>query len=162
MTCPSGSWSSSSLAKEVTKDMGIPIAGSRIAVGAAVQQLSSQIHILTTSPFREPMGDDFIQRDPIGVGALIAPWSSRGFEIAEKVDPSLPTGSPNVSTLLVGKGSTVASLLSTHPDVDMVAFTGSSEIGVQIQKGADDNVKRVSQELGGESAHNILPCADPT
>jgi len=175
------------LAAAVTLDMGMPLAGSRIAVGAAILQFSSLLDALPNYAFRETVGDHIIQKDAIGVAALVPPWNYPALQMAEKVAPALAAGCTvilkpaeitshagvvfaeimdaagtpaGVFNLLVGKGSTVGTLLSRHPGVDMVAFTGSTDVGIQVQKDAADTVKRVSQELGGKSAHIILSDAD--
>ena len=62
--------------------------------------------------------------------------------------------------MVLGRGSVIGTALSTHPDVDMIAFTGSTKVGVQVQRDAAPTVKRVSLELGGKSAHIVLPDAD--
>jgi len=59
-----------------------------------------------------------------------------------------------------GTGDTVGSRISSHPDIDMVSFTGSTRAGVLVAKSAADTVKRVHQELGGKSANILLPDAD--
>jgi aldehyde dehydrogenase (NAD+) len=61
-----------------------------------------------------------------------------------------------VFNMVQGKGSEIGSALSTHPDVDLVSFTGSEEVGIQIAKDAAGTVKRVCQELGGKSAFIVL------
>lgn len=128
-----------------------------------------------------------MQKDAIGVVALIPPWNYPALQMAEKVAPALAAGCTmilkpaeitshagvvfaeimdaanlpaGVFNLLVGKGSTVGDALSKHPGIDMVAFTGSTAVGIQVQKDAADTVKRVSLELGGKSAHIVLPDAD--
>ncbi|MRT33135.1 aldehyde dehydrogenase family protein, partial [Xylella fastidiosa subsp. multiplex] len=58
------------------------------------------------------------------------------------------------------RGSIIGTALSRHRDVDMIAFTGSTGVGIDVQKNAADTVKRVSLELGGKSPHIILPDAD--
>lgn len=67
---------------------------------------------------------------------------------------------PGVFNMVAGKGSVVGTALSRHPDVDMIAFTGSTKVGVQVQQDAAVTIKRVGLELGGKSAHIILPDAD--
>jgi aldehyde dehydrogenase (NAD+) len=67
---------------------------------------------------------------------------------------------PGVFNLINGDGPTVGEALSRHPDVDMVSFTGSMRAGVQVAKNAADTVKRVHQELGGNSANIVLPDVD--
>lgn len=67
---------------------------------------------------------------------------------------------PGVFNLVNGDGPTVGNALSSHPDIDMMSFTGSTRAGIQVAKAAADTVKRVSQELGGKSANIILDDAD--
>ena len=175
------------MAVAVTKDMGMPIAGSRIATGAAMLQFQAMIDLLPTYPFQSAVGDYLVHKDPIGVAVLIPPWNYPSLQMAEKVAPALAAGCTvilkpaeivshsgevfaeimdaagvpaGVFNLLVGKGSVIGTALSKHPDVDMVAFTGSTPVGIQVQKDAADTVKRVSLELGGKSAHIVLPAAD--
>ena len=72
-------------------------------------------------------------------------------------DAGLPAG---VFNLVDGDGPTVGNALSSHPEIDMVSFTGSVRAGVLVAKAAADTVKRVTQELGGKSANVLLPDAD--
>ena len=72
-------------------------------------------------------------------------------------DAGVPAG---VFNLVNGDGPTVGAVLSSHPDVDMVSFTGSTRAGVQVAKNAADTVKRVCQELGGKSANIMLDDVD--
>jgi aldehyde dehydrogenase (NAD+) len=67
---------------------------------------------------------------------------------------------PGVFNLVNGDGATVGSALTSHPDVDMVSFTGSTRAGVQVALNAAPTVKRVAQELGGKSANIVLDDAD--
>jgi aldehyde dehydrogenase (NAD+) len=65
-----------------------------------------------------------------------------------------------VFNLVQGTGDAVGSRISSHPDIDMVSFTGSTRAGILVAKSAADTVKRVHQELGGKSPNIILPDAD--
>src|SRR5450755_3668726 len=67
---------------------------------------------------------------------------------------------PGVFNLVNGDGFTVGAALSSHPDVAMVSFTGSTRAGVAVATAAAPTVKRVTQELGGKSANIILEDAD--
>jgi acyl-CoA reductase-like NAD-dependent aldehyde dehydrogenase len=67
---------------------------------------------------------------------------------------------PGVFNLLNGEGNVVGAALSSHPDVDMVAITGSLEAGRAVARAAADTVKRVQQELGGKGPNIILEDAD--
>jgi aldehyde dehydrogenase (NAD+) len=87
----------------------------------------------------------------------IAPLS--GLLFAEFVDQAgFPKG---VFNLVNGDGVGVGSQLSSHPDVDMVSFTGSTRAGIAISKAAADSLKRVSLELGGKGANIIFADAEP-
>ena len=65
-----------------------------------------------------------------------------------------------VFNLVNGDGPGVGTALSTHPDIDMMSFTGSTRAGILVARNAADTVKRVSQELGGKSANVVLSDAD--
>ncbi len=67
---------------------------------------------------------------------------------------------PGVFNLVNGDGPGVGTALSSHPDIDMISFTGSSRAGVLIAKAAADTIKRVHQELGGKSANILLDDVD--
>ncbi len=69
----------------------------------------------------------------------------------------MPTG---VFNLVIGRGSVVGKALSSHPDVDMISFTGSTRAGTEVGDAAAHTVKRVSLELGGKSANIVLEDAD--
>ena len=74
-------------------------------------------------------------------------------------EAGVPAG---VFNLVNGDGPEVGAALSSHPDVDMMSFTGSTRAGVEVAKNAAPTVKRVAQELGGKSANIILDDADFT
>lgn len=86
----------------------------------------------------------------------ISPLS--GLLFAELVhDAGLPAGVVNV---LSGDGATVGAAMASHPDIDMVSFTGSTRAGILVAKAAADTVKRVHQELGGKSANIVFDDVD--
>src|SRR5204862_6460043 len=88
--------------------------------------------------------------------AELTPLSAlRLAELAREADR--PDGVINV---LVGKGSIVGQRLVEHRDVAKIGFTGSTEVGRQVMKGAADSIKRVTLELGGKSANVIFADAD--
>jgi aldehyde dehydrogenase (NAD+) len=175
------------MAMAVTIDMGIPLAHSRVAVSAAVSQFSMLAEVLTDFRFEQRHGQHILRKEPIGVCGLIPPWNYPALQMAEKVAPALAAGCtvvlkpaelvshasqvfaeimdsagtpPGVFNMVLGRGSVVGTALSTHGDVDMMAFTGSTQVGVQVQRDAAESVKRVSLELGGKSAHLVLPDAN--
>ncbi len=82
----------------------------------------------------------------------VAPYSAQIF--TEIIDAAgVPAG---VYNLVYGDGAGVGVALSSHPDIDMVSFTGSTRAGVEVAKNAAPTVKRVTQELGGKSPNIVL------
>jgi phenylacetaldehyde dehydrogenase len=126
-------------------------------------------------------------REPIGVVGQIIPWNFPLLMAAWKLGPALATGCTVVlkpaeqtplSALLLGEliqeagipdgvvnivpgfGETAGAALAAHPDVDKVAFTGSTEVGKLILQAAAGNLKKVSLELGGKSPNVVLSDVD--
>jgi len=86
----------------------------------------------------------------------VAPFS--GYIFAEIMHAAgVPAG---VFNLVNGDGPGVGAAISSHPDIDMVSFTGSTRAGIEVAKAAAPTVKRVAQELGGKSPNIILEDAD--
>ena len=176
------------LAQVVCDEMGAPIQFARDAqVWAGRAHLEAAIAALEKFEFEEQRGTTRIIREGIGVVGLITPWNWPLNQIVTKVAPAIAAGCtmvlkpseiaplsgiifaeimhaagvpPGVFNLVNGDGPTVGQTLASHPDVDMVSFTGSTRAGVMVAKTAADTVKRVTQELGGKSANIILADAD--
>ena len=137
--------------------------------------------------FEEQVGTSTVVLEPVGVCAFITPWNWPLNQIVAKVGPALAAGCTmvlkpseiaplngiivaeileeagvpaGVFNLVQGDGPTVGAALSSHPEVDMVSFTGSTRAGIEVAKNAAPTVKRVAQELGGKSANIILDDAD--
>ncbi|HSW17732.1 MAG TPA: aldehyde dehydrogenase family protein [Ramlibacter sp.] len=169
-----------------TEQMGAP----RSAVGvarAAVEAFQQAIVTLCAYEFETPMADHIVRREPIGVCGLISAWNHPVQILCTKLAPALAAGCTVVAkpseftpvsaiqlaeilhaagvpkgvfNLVNGDGPTVGNALASHPDVEMVSFTGSTRAGIQVALAAAPTVKRVCQELGGKSANIILPDAD--
>jgi len=132
-------------------------------------------------------GRDFIRREPMGVCVGIIPWnfplSMACWKIAQAIimgntivlkpakstplsalimgEAAKAAGIPRgVINILPGSGGELGKILCTHPDVDKIAFTGSTEVGREIMRLSSDTVKKVTLELGGKSANIILDDAD--
>ncbi len=126
-------------------------------------------------------------REPVGVVGQIIPWNFPLMMAAWKIAPALAAGCTivlkpaeqtplsalrlgeliqevgipdGVVNIVTGFGETAGAALAEHPDVDKVAFTGSTEVGKLIVKAAAENLKRVSLELGGKSPAIVFPDAD--
>jgi acyl-CoA reductase-like NAD-dependent aldehyde dehydrogenase len=133
------------------------------------------------------LGGGVMVREPVGVVAAITPWNYPLHQIALKVAPALAAGCtvvlkpsevtplnafvlaevideaglpPGVFNLVTGVGPVVGEALVSHPEVDMISFTGSTRAGKRVAELAAQGVKRVALELGGKSANVILEDAD--
>ena len=129
-----------------------------------------------------------ITYEPIGVCGLITPWNWPINQIALKVVPALATGCTmvlkpseiapisamlfaemideagfpsGVFNLVNGDGAGVGTQLSSHPDIDLVSFTGSTRAGRLISKNAADTIKRVCLELGGKGGNIVFADSCP-
>src|SRR5262245_9348677 len=129
----------------------------------------------------------YTQREPIGVVGQIIPWNFPLLMAAWKLGPALATGCTvvlkpaeqtplsalrlgeliqeagfpdGVVNIVTGFGETAGAALASHPDVDKIAFTGSTEVGKIIVRAASNDLKKVSLELGGKSPNIIMEDAD--
>lgn len=136
----------------------------------------------------EEGSDSHIVYEPIGVCGLITPWNWPINQIALKVIPAFATGCTmvlkpseiaplsamlfaemiheagfpaGVFNLVNGNGEGVGSQISSHPDINMVSFTGSTRAGKLISKNASETIKRVCLELGGKGGNIIFRDAYP-
>jgi aldehyde dehydrogenase (NAD+) len=176
------------LGEAVTEEMGAPLSlGCGFHSGLGAGHLQTAIEVLREFKFEEERGVTMIRREPIGVCGLITPWNWPMNQTCVKMFPALAVGCTmilkppqlapysaqilaeimhkagtpaGVFNMIQGKGTVVGTALSTHEDVDMISFTGSEPVGVQISKDAADTVKRVGLELGGKSAWVILDDED--
>ncbi len=176
------------LGAAITEEMGAPSGlanGFHTFLGSG--HLATVIDVLKNFKFEEIRGATMIRREPIGVCGLITPWNWPLNQVAVKVFPAIATGCTmilkppqlapysaqilaeiidsaglpaGVFNMIQGSGSVIGTALSTHEDVDMISFTGSEQVGVQISKDAAPTVKRVGLELGGKSAWIMLDDAD--
>jgi acyl-CoA reductase-like NAD-dependent aldehyde dehydrogenase len=132
-------------------------------------------------------GVDMTFREPLGVVGLIVPWNFPLNIASWKLGPALACGNTivikpaeltplsalrlaelaldagipeGVLNVLVGKGSVVGRCLVEHPHVAKIGFTGSTEVGVEVMRGAAATIKRVTLELGGKSANVVFADAD--
>ncbi|HTS56276.1 MAG TPA: aldehyde dehydrogenase family protein [Terriglobales bacterium] len=179
---------SEEMAQAISCEMGAPISLSRAAqVPSGLAHLSEIVRVLAHFKFEELKGSTLMRKEPIGVCGLITPWNWPMNQITCKVGPALAAGctmvlkpseiaplSSNlfaqilhqagvpagVFNLVNGSGPTVGATLASHPDVDMVSFTGSTRAGIAVASNAAPTVKRVTQELGGKSANIVLDDAD--
>ncbi|HSL72062.1 MAG TPA: aldehyde dehydrogenase family protein, partial [Longimicrobiales bacterium] len=130
---------------------------------------------------------NYTLREPVGVVGAIIPWNFPLLMAAWKVAPALACGNtvvlkpaeqtpltalelgwiaaevglpPGVLNVVPGLGETAGAALVQHPDVDKIAFTGSTAVGKLIMREAADTLKKVSLELGGKSPNIVFEDAD--
>jgi acyl-CoA reductase-like NAD-dependent aldehyde dehydrogenase len=161
----------------------LPAASSMNFEWAAYNCRSLMGHTIPASP------DElvYLQREPIGVIAIITPWNVPLMMVVEKLAPALTIGNtciikppsidslealrfaelldtlglpPGTVNVVTGPGGTVGEALSSHRNIDMVAFTGSCEVGKEIMASASQTVKRLQLELGGKNPVIVLDDAD--
>ncbi len=175
-------------AQAMSTEMGAPIEWARGAQAWAGQvHIEAAIKAAEEMTWEYSRGTTRIVYEGIGVCGLITPWNWPMNQIACKVAPALLAGCTmvlkpseiaplsgvlfaevchaagvpaGVFNLVNGTGPEVGARLSSHPEVDMVSFTGSTRAGTAVAANAAPTVKRVAQELGGKSANIILPTAD--
>ena len=175
------------IAEVITSEVGTPINYSKMAmVGTPRVVARSYAKILDSFEWEEEVRNSLIVKEPIGVVGMITPWNFPLHQIIGKVAPALASGCTmilkpskeaplnafiladiihecgvpaGVFNLVSGHGREIGESIS-HPDVDMVSFTGSTAAGVSVSKAASETVKRVTLELGGKSANIILDAAD--
>lgn len=139
------------------------------------------------SGWKQGMFHAYTLREPVGVVGQIIPWNFPLLMAAWKLGPALATGCTivlkpaeqtpltalrlgeliqeagipdGVVNIVPGYGETAGAALAAHPDVDKIAFTGSTEVGKLILQAAAGNLKKVSLELGGKSPNIIFDDAD--
>ena len=176
------------IARTITREVGMPIKLSeRIQAPLPATVAADCAALARGFAFEETVGSSRVVCEPVGVVACITPWNYPLHQIVAKVAPALAAGCTvvlkpsevapltayllaevveasglpaGVFNLVSGKGEVVGEALVTHPDVDMVSFTGSTRAGRRISELAAATVKRVTLELGGKSACILLDDAD--
>ncbi|WP_206184820.1 aldehyde dehydrogenase family protein [Thermoactinospora rubra] len=176
------------LARTIATDMGAPY-GFALKVQTLMPAgvLASYAQLAESHPRERRVGNSLVVKEPVGVVGAITPWNYPLHQIVCKVAPALAAGCtvvlkpsevaplaayalaeifhevglpPGVFNLVSGVGPVVGEAIATHPEIDMVSFTGSSAVGRRVAALASETVKRVALELGGKSATIILPDAD--
>ena len=178
------------MAEVISIEMGAPIDFSRAAQApSGTNAIEDFLNQLKKFEFEEQLDDSDNQLiyEPKGVCALITPWNWPISQVALKVIPAIAAGCTmvlkpseiapldsmlfadmleeagcpaGVFNLVNGDGAGVGSQLTSHPDIDMVSFTGSTRAGALISHNAADDFKRVGLELGGKGANIIFADAD--
>lgn len=176
------------IAQAISQEMGAPISFARdVQSKVAVEHARQAVATLREYKFERQLKTSIVVREPIGVCGFITAWNwplnlimtkfayaiAAGCTVVLKPSELAPlsaclladcvhaAGFPaGVFNLVNGDGPTVGRAIASHPDIDLVSFTGSTRAGIEVAKNAAETVKRVHQELGGKSANILLPDAD--
>ena len=176
------------MALAIAREVGMPLKMARaVQVGGPTWHWGNFAKVARNFEWEKKVGNSLVVREAIGVVGCITPWNFPLSQITLKVAPALVAGCtvvlkpseiapvnamilaeviheaglpPGVFNLVNGMGPVVGEVLATHPEVDMVSFTGSTRAGKRVSELASQSVKRVALELGGKSASVILDDAD--
>lgn len=176
------------IAAIIANEVGMPVPmATAVQAGMPAGVMASYAKLLGDFSFEEQVGNAQIVKEPIGVVGCITPWNFPLHQIVCKVAPALAAGCTvvlkptevapltafllaeicedvglpaGVFNLVTGYGASVGEAIASHPDVDMVSFTGSTRAGKRVSELAAKTVKRVALELGGKSANVLLDDAD--
>lgn len=175
------------LTHAIIEEYGAPISRARWMARHAASVLQDAASVLENYNFTRRIGIAEVVMQPLGVAGLITPWNSNAGFICAKLAAALAAGCtavikpsemsatqtfivsralhdaglpPGVFNIVTGRGETVGAVLSTHPDIAKVSFTGSTAVGKTILRAGADSLKRVTLELGGKSPVLILDDAD--
>lgn len=176
------------VADAISEEMGAPTKLAVEAQAATgIGHLATALEILQSYEFEEMAGNSRIIKEPIGVCGMITPWNWPINQITCKVAPALAVGCTvvlkpsevaplsgylfteivheaglpaGVFNMINGDGPGVGTAISSHPEIDMVSFTGSTRAGSLVAQNAAPSIKRVTQELGGKSPNILLDDVD--
>lgn len=168
----------------ITAEMGSPLAFSKMAqLGLPLKNLDFAARAMEGLHLEEVIAGTRVVREPIGVVGAITPWNFPLHQITAKIAPALAAGCTvvlkpsevtpldavllaeviheaslpaGVFNLVFGTGANIGEPLVSHPQVDMVSFTGSTRAGQRVGQLAMGTLKKVALELGGKSANIVL------
>ncbi|MEM7353312.1 MAG: aldehyde dehydrogenase family protein [Acidobacteriota bacterium] len=172
----------------IAEEVGMPKKMAQmVQTGLPIMVAKSYARMLDDVVFEEQVGNSLVLREPVGVVGCITPWNYPLHQIVAKVAPALAAGCTvvlkpsevaplnafllaeiihdaglpaGVFNLVCGLGPVVGEAIVTHPQIDMISFTGSTRAGTRVAELAAPAVKRIAQELGGKSANVILDDAE--
>lgn len=176
------------MAMAIAREVGMPLKMAKtVQVGGPTWHWGNFAKVARNFEWEKKVGNSLVVREAIGVVGCITPWNFPLSQITLKIAPALAAGCtvvlkpseiapvnamilaeiiheaglpPGVFNLVNGMGPVVGEVLATHPEVDMVSFTGSTGAGKRVSELASQSVKRIALELGGKSASVILEDAD--
>ena len=179
---------SDEMATAIAREVGMPLKMAKtVQVGGPAWHWGNFAKVARNFEWEKKVGNSLVVREAIGVVGCITPWNFPLSQITLKIAPAMVAGCtvvlkpseiapvnamilaeiiheagipPGVFNLVNGMGPVVGEVLATHPEVDMVSFTGSTRAGKRVSELASQSVKRIALELGGKSASVILDSAN--
>ena len=176
------------IAETITAEMGAPVRiAQSVQTQVPLTVARGFADVLDSFDFEERVGNSLVVREPYGVVGAITPWNYPLYQVVAKVLPAIAAGCTvvlkpsneaplsvfefveaveesglpaGVLNLVSGPGAVIGERLAEHPDLDVVSFTGSTDVGARVAESAGRAVKKVALELGGKSANVILDGAD--
>jgi betaine-aldehyde dehydrogenase len=176
------------IAAVIAAEVGMPLPlATAVQAGLPAMVMGYYAKLLGEYSFEEQVGNSLVVREAVGVVGCITPWNYPLHQVVAKVAPALAAGCTvvlkpsevapltafiladiideaglpaGVFNLVTGTGPVVGEALASHPEVDMISFTGSTRAGRRVSELASKTIKRVALELGGKSASIVLDDAD--
>ncbi|WP_374950038.1 aldehyde dehydrogenase family protein [Mucilaginibacter sp.] len=169
------------------EEYGSPITATKGRTRYSAQLFLDAKKAMESFEFETQLEHAVVVNEPLGVIAAITPWNADYTHICSKLAPAIATGCTmvikpselsaiqtqiltecfdaanvpvGVINIVNGTGLIVGAALTSHTDVALVTFTGSTNVGKQIERGATESLKRVVLELGGKSPNVLLEDAD--
>ena len=175
-------------AELISLEVGTPhLISTRVQVGLPLSTLEGFADAARDLVWERAIGNSLVLREPAGVVGAITPWNYPLHQLVGKVGGALAAGCTVVAkpadvaplsafllaeaaaeaglpdgvlNIVAGPGREVGEALASHPGIDLLSFTGSTQVGRQVAAAAAANLTRVSLELGGKSASVLLDDAD--
>jgi aldehyde dehydrogenase (NAD+) len=172
------------VAEAIAHEVGTAIGyATRVQAEFPISMLGMNAKFGREYKFEEELGNSLVVKEPIGVVGCVTPWNYPLHQVVIKVAPALAAGCTivlkpaelapltammladaaheiglpaGVLNVVCGAGRVVGEAIVSHPDVDMVSFTGSLQAGRRVASLAGDGIKKVCLELGGKSAFVVL------
>jgi aldehyde dehydrogenase (NAD+) len=172
------------IAEAIAHEVGTAIGyATRVQAEFPVSMIGLNAKFVREVTLEEELGNSLVVKEPVGVVGCVTPWNYPLHQVVVKVAPALAAGCTivlkpaelaplsalmlaeaaheiglpaGVLNVVCGSGRIVGEAIVTHPDVDMVSFTGSLQAGRRVGSLAGDGVKKVCLELGGKSAFVVL------
>jgi aldehyde dehydrogenase (NAD+) len=176
------------VARTISAEMGSPLRFAQLVqAGLPLSDIGTAASSVAEVRWSEQIGNSTVVLEPVGVVGAITPWNYPLHQVTAKLGAALAAGctvvlkpsevSPlsayllfeaiheiglpaGVVNLVTGYGAEVGEAIASHPDVDMVSFTGSTRAGTRVAELGAATVKKIALELGGKSANVILPDAN--